>query len=118
MKVGLVLEGGAMRGLFTAGVLDVFLDENIHIDGIVSVSAGALFGVNYPSKQRGRVLRYNLKYLNDKRYLSFHSLLTTGKIVNKDFAFYSINIDDDTGTWFCFTYLHAGKHEYHNSCYQ
>lgn len=90
MKVGLVLEGGAMRGLFTAGVLDVFLDENIHIDGIVSVSAGALFGVNYPSKQRGRVLRYNLKYLNDKRYLSFHSLLTTGNIVNKDFAFYEL----------------------------
>ena len=48
MKVGLVLEGGAMRGMFTAGVLDVFLDEQIHIDGIVSVSAGALFGVNFP----------------------------------------------------------------------
>ena len=63
MKVGLVLEGGAMRGMFTAGVLDVFLDEQIHIDGIVSVSAGALFGVNFPSKQKGRVLRYNKKYL-------------------------------------------------------
>ena len=73
MKVGLVLEGGAMRGMFTAGVLDVFLDEQIHIDGIVSVSAGALFGVNLPSKQRDRVLRYNKKYLNDKRYMGWHS---------------------------------------------
>lgn len=90
MKVGLVLEGGAMRGMFSAGVLDVFLKENVHIDGIVSVSAGALFGVNYPSKQAGRVIRYNLKYLNDKRYLGFTSLFTTGNIVNKDFAFYQV----------------------------
>ena len=90
MKVGLVLEGGAMRGMFTAGVLDVFLDEQIHIDGIVSVSAGALFGVNFPSKQKGRVLRYNKKYLNDKRYMGWHSLFTTGNIVNKDFAFYQL----------------------------
>ena len=95
MKVGLVLEGGAMRGMFTAGVLDVFLDEQIHIDGIVSVSAGALFGVNLPSKQRGRVLRYNKKYLNDKRYMGWHSLFTTGNIVNKDFAFYQLPFELD-----------------------
>ena len=95
MKVGLVLEGGAMRGMFTAGVLDVFLDEQIHIDGIVSVSAGALFGVNLPSKQRGRVLRYNKKYLNDKRYMGWHSLFTTGNIVNKDFAFYQLPVELD-----------------------
>ncbi|HDR1022866.1 TPA: patatin family protein [Pasteurella multocida] len=90
MKVGLVLEGGAMRAMFTAGVLDVFLDENIPIDGIVAVSAGVLFGVNLPSKQRGRAIRYNKKYLNDKRYMGLHSLLTTGNIVNKDFAFYEV----------------------------
>ena len=95
MKVGLVLEGGAMRGMFTAGVLDVFLDEQIHIDGIVSVSAGALFGVNLPSKQRGRVLRYNKKYLNDKRYMGWHSLFTTGNIVNKEFAFYQLPFELD-----------------------
>ena len=95
MKVGLVLEGGAMRGMFTAGVLDVFLDEQIHIDGIVSVSAGALFGVNLPSKQRGRVLRYNKKYLNDKRYMGWHSLFTTGNIVNKEFAFYQLPVELD-----------------------
>ncbi|WP_424407881.1 patatin-like phospholipase family protein [Pasteurella sp. PK-2025] len=90
MKVGLVLEGGAMRGMFTAGVLDVFLQENLHIDGIVAVSAGVLFGVNFPSKQPGRVLRYNKKYLHDKRYMGWHSLLTTGNIVNKAFAFYEL----------------------------
>lgn len=90
MKIGLVLEGGGMRGLFTAGVLDVFLEENIQAQGAVTVSAGALFGINYPSKQKGRVLRYNLKYLNDKRYMGFHSLLTTGNVINRDFAFYEL----------------------------
>lgn len=95
MKVGLVLEGGAMQGMFTAGVLDVFLDENIQIDGIVSVSAGALFGVNFPSKQKGRALRYNKQFINDKRYISFHSLFTTGNIVNKEFAFYEVPFKQD-----------------------
>ncbi|PVX38853.1 putative patatin/cPLA2 family phospholipase [Pasteurella langaaensis DSM 22999] len=90
MKIGLVLEGGAMRGMFTAGVLDVMLAENVQVDGMVTVSAGALFGVNFPSKQAGRVLRYNLKYLNDKRYMGLHSLLTTGNVVNRDFAFYEL----------------------------
>ena len=90
MKIGLVLEGGAMRGMFTAGVLDVMLDEHMQVDGMVTVSAGALFGVNFPSRQRGRVLRYNLQYLNDKRYMGLHSLLTTGNIVNRDFAFYEL----------------------------
>ncbi|ABR74730.1 patatin family protein [Actinobacillus succinogenes] len=90
MKIGLVLEGGAMRGMFTAGVLDVFLDENIHADGAITVSAGALFGINFPSGQRGRTLRYNLKYLNDKRYMGLYSLLTTGNIINRDFAFYEL----------------------------
>ncbi|WP_346556975.1 patatin family protein [Mannheimia haemolytica] len=90
MKIGLVLEGGGLRGIFTAGVLDVFLDENIHIDGAIGVSAGALFGVNLPSKQKGRALRYNKKYAQDKRYMGLHSLLTTGNIVNRDFAYYEL----------------------------
>lgn len=90
MKVGLVLEGGGLRGIFTAGVLDVLLDENIHIDGAIGVSAGALFGVNFPSKQKGRALRYNKKYAKDKRYMGLHSLLTTGNIVNRDFAYYEL----------------------------
>lgn len=62
MKKGLILEGGAMRGLFTAGVMDVLMENGIEFDGAVGVSAGAAFGVNYKSKQIGRVLRYNTKF--------------------------------------------------------
>ena len=90
MSVGLVLEGGAMRGMYTAGVLDVFLENNIEVDGIIGVSAGVLFGVNYCSKQKGRVIRYNKKFAKDKRYMGIHSLITTGNIINKDFSFYEV----------------------------
>ena len=90
MKIGLVLEGGAMRGMYTAGVLDTFLDKDFWVDGIISVSAGALFGVNYPSRQKGRTISYNKKFISDKRYISFKSLVSTGNIVNKDFAFYEV----------------------------
>lgn len=95
MKVGLVLEGGAMRGMYTAAVLDVFMDNNIKVDGIIAVSAGVLFGVNYLSKQKGRAIRYNKKYANDKRYMGLKSLLTTGNIVNKDFAYYKVPYELD-----------------------
>ena len=95
MKVGLVLEGGGMRGMYTAGVLDMFLDNNIKIDGIIGVSAGVLFGVNYCSKQRGRAIRYNKKYAGNKNYMSIYSLLTTGNIVNKDFAYYDVPLKHD-----------------------
>ena len=95
MKVGLVLEGGAMRGVYTAGVLDTFLDENIKVDGIIGVSAGALFGVNYVSKQRGRTIRYNKIFINDKRYISFKSLIKTGNIINKEFAYYKLPFELD-----------------------
>jgi len=86
-KVALVLEGGALRGLYTAGVLDVFMENGIKIDTIIGVSAGALFGINYKSKQIGRALRYNLKYAHDKRYMGMYSLITTGDVMNKDFCF-------------------------------
>lgn len=86
-KTALVLEGGAMRGLYTAGVLDVFMKNDIKIDTIFGVSAGALFGINYKSKQIGRALRYNLKYAHDKRYMGMYSLLTTGDVMNKEFCF-------------------------------
>lgn len=90
MKVGLVLEGGGMRGLYTAGILDAMLDEKIKVNGIIGVSAGAVFGINYASKQKGRVLRYNKKYINNHHYISLYSLLTTGNIVNKQFAYYDL----------------------------
>lgn len=90
MKVGLLLEGGGLRGLYTAGVLDVLMENNIEVDGIVGVSAGALFGMNYKSKQVGRVLRYNKKYARNKNYMGFYSLITTGNIMNEDFCFNKI----------------------------
>jgi len=89
-NVGMVLEGGAMRGIYTMGVLDELLKENIEVDGIIGVSAGGLFGANYFSKQKGRALEYTKKYYKDKRYISKKSLLLTGNIVNKNFAFYRV----------------------------
>ena len=86
-KVALVLEGGAMRGLYTAGVLDVFMKNNVKVNTIFGVSAGALFGINYKSGQIGRALRYNLKYAHDKRYMGMYSLLTTGDVMNREFCF-------------------------------
>ena len=62
MKTCLVLEGGAMRGMYTAGALDVFYNAGIKFDGIIGVSAGAAFGVNYLSGQPGRVIRYNKRF--------------------------------------------------------
>lgn len=90
MSIGLVLEGGAMRGMYTTGVLDVFLDNQIKVDGIVGVSAGVLFGVNYLSKQKGRAIRYNKRFAKDKRYMGIRSLLKTGNIINKEFAYYEV----------------------------
>lgn len=87
MKVGLVLEGGAMRGMFTAGVLDVFLDNDIHADCVVGVSAGALFGVNFLSGQKGRVIRYNKHFNADKDYLGVRPLLREGNIVSTEYAY-------------------------------
>ena len=87
MKKGLVLEGGAMRGMYTAGVLDVFLENNIEFDGAVGVSAGACFGCNYKSKQIGRTIRYNKKYSRDKRYVSFSNFIKTGDVYGIDFCY-------------------------------
>lgn len=87
MKKGLILEGGAMRGLFTAGVLDVFMINDIHFDGAIGVSAGAAFGCNIKSGQIGRVLRYNLAYCRDMRHASIPSLLLTGDLFGSKFNY-------------------------------
>ncbi len=87
MRKGLILEGGAMRGMFTAGVIDVMMEAGIVYDGIVGVSAGAVFGCNYKSGQIGRVIRYNTKYCRDKRYCSLRSLLKTGDLYGADFCY-------------------------------
>ncbi|MBR3732469.1 MAG: hypothetical protein IKN25_07440 [Spirochaetales bacterium] len=68
IKTGLVIEGGAMRGMFTAGVIDVFMENNITFDGAIGVSAGVIFGCNIKSHQIGRVIRYNKKYCRDPRF--------------------------------------------------
>ncbi len=90
MKYGLVLEGGAMRGMFTAGVTDVLMENGIDFDGAVGVSAGAGFGCNYKSKQPGRVIRYNTRFARDKRYCSLKSWLTTGDLFGADFIYRQI----------------------------
>ena len=87
MKTGLVLEGGAMRGMYTAGVMDRMMDHDIHFDGVIGVSAGALFGVNYLSRQRGRVIRYNKKYNGHKDYMGLLPLLKEGNIVSTRYAY-------------------------------
>ena len=87
MKHGLVMEGGAMRGLFTAGVIDVMMEQNIVFDGAVGVSAGAVFGCNYKSRQIGRVLRYNLAFCQDPRYCSMRSRIKTGDLFGADFCY-------------------------------
>ena len=124
MKIGLVLEGGGMRGLFSAGVLDALLElKELSINGIVGVSSGALFGVNYVSKQKERAVRYNKKYADDKRYMGLHSWITTGNAVNKDFAFYELPCKLDvfdneafkkaeTDFYVVMTNVESGKPEY------
>lgn len=123
MKVGLVLEGGAMRGMYTAGALDVFLENNINVDCIIGVSAGALFGVNYCSKQRGRVLRYQQKYVKEKDYMGLRTLIKTGNIINKQLAYYDIPLKLDifneeefsknkTKFYTVITNVNTGKAEY------
>ena len=90
MKTGLVLEGGGMRGLFSAGVMDVMMEHNIRFDGIVGVSAGASFGCNYKSHQVGRVLRYNVRFKDDPRYMGLRSLLRTGNLVAAEFSYHTL----------------------------
>ena len=87
---GLVLEGGAMRGLFTSGVLDVFLENKIELDAAFGVSAGAALGCNFKSRQIGRALRYNLRFCKDKRYCSFRSLIKTGNLYNAEFCYHTL----------------------------
>ncbi len=90
MKIGLVLEGGAMRATYTIGVLDVLMENNIEFDGIIGVSAGAVHGASYVAKQPGRNIRYYKKYSSDKRFMSLYSLITTGDMVGKDFCYNDI----------------------------
>lgn len=95
MKTGLVLEGGAMRGMFTAGVIDVLMENSIKFDGIIGVSAGAAFGCNYKSNQIGRVIRYNTKYIKDKRYCGLRVLLREGNLYSTEFCYGVVPLELD-----------------------
>ncbi|MBQ9133533.1 MAG: patatin family protein [Clostridia bacterium] len=95
MKTGLILEGGAMRGMFTAGVIDVMMENGIEPDGAVGVSAGAAFGCNYKSRQIGRAIRYNMRFCKDRRYGGMYSLLTSGNLYNTDFCYGEVPLKHD-----------------------
>lgn len=84
---GLILEGGGMKGVYTAGVTDFFLDKGIEFNTCYGVSAGAINMVNFISKQRERTYRTNTNYINDKRYCSIYSLITTGDIFGVDYCY-------------------------------
>lgn len=124
MKTGLILEGGAMRGMFSAGVMDVMMENGIRFDGIIGVSAGAAFGVNYKSGQIGRVIRYNAKYCRDKRYCGVGSLLKTGNLFNTEFCYGEVPLKldvfdfdtyekDPTAFYVTCTDIESGKPVYH-----
>ena len=89
-KRGLILEGGAMRGMFTCGVIDVFMENGISFDGAAGISAGATFGCNYKSHQIGRAIRYNKKYSRDWRYCSLRSLIKTGDLYGAEFCYHTM----------------------------
>lgn len=112
-----------MRGMFTAGVLDVFMEHGVHFDGVIGVSAGAVFGPNFLSGQIGRVIRYNKRYNGDHDYMGLKPLLSTGNIVNTKYAYGTVPMlldpfDDEafraSGVPFyaVLTNLRTGKPEY------
>ena len=90
MKTGLVMEGGGMRGLFTTGILDVWMERGLRFDGAAGVSAGAAFGCNFKSGQIGRGIRYNVRYAGDWRYKSYRSLFVTGDIFGAEFCYHTL----------------------------
>ena len=87
MNNALIMEGGAMRGMFTCGVIDVLMEHGITFDGAAGISAGAVFGCNFKSRQAGRPIRYNKKYCADWRYCSLRSLILTGDLYGADFCY-------------------------------
>ncbi|MDK2585370.1 patatin family protein [Romboutsia sedimentorum] len=89
-KIGLILEGGGMRGIYTAGVLDFLIEKNVEVDIVIGVSAGSCHACSYLSKQYKRAFNATVDYLDDKNYLSFNNLIKTGSIFGMDFMFNTI----------------------------
>lgn len=113
MKKGLILEGGGMRGLFTAGVIDVMMENDIVFDGAVGVSAGAAFGCNYKSKQVGRVLRYNVENCKNPEYCSFRSLIKTGDMFGAEYCYHKLPEEIDV---FDYNAYESNPMEFHVVC--
>lgn len=90
MSLGLVLEGGGMRGIYTSGVLDEMLLNGIKVDGLIGVSAGIIHGISYVSEQFARNIRYFVKYRSDKRFMSFSNIFKTGDICDEQFCYHDI----------------------------
>ena len=97
-RAGLVMEGGAMRGMFTCGVIDIFMENDITFDSAIGVSAGAVFGCNLKSRQIGRAIRYNKRFCRNKNYESIQSLLKTGDLYNADFCYRLLPMSSIPGT--------------------
>lgn len=89
-QAGLVLEGGGMKGVYTAGVLDFFLDKGLLFSSVYGVSAGACHMCSYLSNQRGRALDISIDYLDSRKYCSVYSFLTTGDLFNVNTAYHLI----------------------------
>jgi len=89
-ETGLVLEGGGMRGIYTAGVLDVFMEHGVRFDGVIGVSAGAIHGSSYVAGQKGRNIRYYKRYCRDKRFMSLRNWFLTGDFVGEKFCYHEL----------------------------
>ena len=113
MKTAIILEGGAMRGIYTAGVLDVFMEYGVTADAVFGVSAGAIHGCSFVSGQQGRSIRYYSKYAGTRQFMSFHSFLTTGDIVNAQFCYHDL---PDTLDPFDHDAFEASKIEFYATC--
>ena len=122
-RTGLVLEGGGVRGIYTAGVLDVFMEEGLTFDGVIGVSAGAIHACSYLSGQKGRSIRYYRKYVSDPRFMSLRSWLKTGDVVGADFCYHELPdkldvydhegfLRNPTPYWVVCTDVETGEAEY------
>lgn len=86
-NVGLVLEGGGMKGLYTAGVLEFFMEQNLYFPYVIGVSAGACMAATYLSRQKGRNKKVNTELVSDPRYISFRNFLRKRELFGMDFLF-------------------------------
>lgn len=92
-NIGLVLEGGGLRGAYTSGILDYFLSKELHFKYTIGVSAGAIYSASYASRQRKRNIDIIQKYLNDERYMGYKHLVKNGSYINTDFAYKKITYE-------------------------